>query len=134
MRLAVCMTIFLASGVLSAQEPSPIVGAWDWNPTQGSCPETHTYNADGTASVRSGDEVLEKSYTVTPAAGGMYLVKTVVIASNGGRDCLGKTSAIGATASVYIQPVNGGGYYTCASEDGMSCYGSARPRRSPGDS
>ena len=74
---------------------------------------------------------LEKSYTVTSVAGGMYLVKTVVVATNGGRDCLGKTSTIGATSSVYIQPINGGGYFTCASEDGMSCYGTARPRHSP---
>ncbi|MBN8716739.1 MAG: hypothetical protein J0I72_02470 [Stenotrophomonas sp.] len=133
MRLAVCALIFLASGVLSAQEPSPVVGAWDWNPTQGACPETHTYNADGTASVRSGNEVLEKTYTVTAAAGGMYLVTTVIVSTNGGRDCLGKTSTVGATSSVYIQPINGGGYYTCASEDGMSCYGAARPRRSPSD-
>ncbi len=129
MRLAVCATFLFASGVLSAQVPSPVVGVWDWNPTQGTCPETHTYNADGTASVRSGDEVLEKTYTVSSATGGMYLVKTVVIATNGGRDCLGRTSAVGATSSVYIRPINGGGYYTCASEDGMSCYGAARPRR-----
>ncbi|HWS40317.1 MAG TPA: hypothetical protein VN247_03365 [Arenimonas sp.] len=134
MRLAVCMTIFLVSGVLSAQEPSPVVGAWDWNPTQGSCPEIHTYNADGTASVRSDAEVLEKTYTVTSAAGGMYLVKSVIVSTNGGRDCLGKTSTVGATSSVYIQPINGGGYYTCASEDGMSCYGVARPQLSASDS
>lgn len=134
MRLAVCMTIFLASGVLSAQEPSPVVGTWDWNPTQSACPETHTYNADGTASVRSGDEVLEKTYTVTSATGGMYIVKSVIVSTNGGRDCLGKTSTVGATSSVYIQPINGGGYYTCASEDGISCYGAARPQLSPSDS
>jgi hypothetical protein len=128
MRLAVGTIIFLASGVLSAVKPSQIVGAWNWNPTQGTCPETHTYNADGTASVHSGDEVLEKTYTVTTAAGGMYLVKTVIVSTNGGRDCLGKTSSVGATSSVYILPINGGGYYTCASEDGMSCYGAARPQ------
>ncbi len=131
MRLAICTFVFLASGVLSTQESSPVAGEWDWNPTQGTCPEIHTYNLNGTASVRSGDEVLEKTYTATPAAGGMYLVKTVIVATNGGRDCLGKTSAVGATSSVFIQPINGGGYYTCASEDGMSCYGAARPRRSP---
>ncbi len=69
---------------------------------------------------------------MTPAAGGMYPVKTVVVATNGGRDCLGRTTAVGATSSVYIQPIDGGGCFTCASEDGLSRCGAARPRRSPG--
>jgi hypothetical protein len=127
MRIAGCLVLCLAASGASAQDANPVLGSWAWNPTRGTCPETHTYTAEGTATSRSGDEVLEKRYTVTPAGGGMYRVESEVLASNGGRDCLGSTTAVGATSAIYVLPINGGGYYTCASEDGMSCFGSARP-------
>jgi len=112
----------------------PIIGRWEWNPLQGVCREEHTYSLDGSASSRSGEEVLMKNWTATPASGGMYRVVATVVESNGKQDCTGGTTTIGATSTVYIQPTNAGGYFTCASEDGMSCYGSARrvtPSKNP---
>lgn len=109
----------------------PIIGRWEWNPLQGVCREEHTYALDGSASSSSGEEVLMKTWTATPASDGMYRVVATVVESNGKQDCTGSTTAVGATSTVYIQPTNVDGYYTCASEDGMSCYGSAR-RVTPG--
>jgi len=128
MRIAVSLVFLTIATGARAQESNPVIGSWAWNPVQGSCPEIHRYAADGTVKTQSGNEVLNKAYTVTPVSGGMYLVKSVVIATNGGRDCLDSTTAVGTTSSVYIQPLNGGGYFTCATEDGMSCFGSARPQ------
>lgn len=109
-----------------AQDANPVLGTWDWNPTQGNCHEVHTYRSDGTAQTRSGTEVLEKTCTISPASGGTYRVIAQVVSSNGGKDCLGSTTPSGSASTVYIQPLNFGSYLTCASEDGMSCYGTAR--------
>lgn len=127
--------LFLGLALLAAAswaEPRhPLLGDWDWKPTQGVCPERHSYRADGTASVRSGGEELEKRYRIEKLASGFWRVDAEVTASNGGKDCLGSPTAVGARSTVYILPLNGGGYFTCGSEDGMSCYGQARPTRKP---
>lgn len=125
------MSFALALGVAlpaTAREdaPSPLAGAWDFNPTQGHCPERHVYRDDGTLEVRSGSEVLAKTWTARDLGGGVLEVEQVVTATNGGSDCLGSTSAVGARGAVVLMPVNGGGWYTCAGADGMSCYGSLR--------
>lgn len=109
-----------------AAAPSPLMGAWDFNPTQGVCPERHVYRDDGTLEVRSGSEVLAKTWTARDLGGGVLEVAQVVTATNGGRDCLGNTSAVGGRGAVVLMPVNGGGFYTCAGPDGMTCYGSLR--------
>lgn len=109
--------------------PPPVLGAWDWNPVQGQCHEVHTYAADGTLRVESGSELLTKTYKATPARGTMWKIEATVTASNGGKDCQGSPTAVGATSTVFVQPLNDGGYFTCGSEDGMSCYGNARRKR-----
>lgn len=96
---------------------------------QGQCHEVHIYNADGTYRGESGAEVLDKTYTVTKASGGMYRIDTTVTQTNGGKDCRGSATEVGAASTVYIQPLNGGGYFTCGSEDGMSCYGTAKRKK-----
>lgn len=123
------LPLLLAAAVpatVPASAPSPLLGAWDFNPTQGVCPERHVYRDDGTLEVRSGSEVLAKTWTARDLGGGVLEVAQVVTASNGGRDCLGGTSAVGGRGTVVLMPVNGGGWYTCAGPDGMSCYGSLR--------
>lgn len=118
-----------AAGAASAAGDNPVLGSWDWNPVQGQCHEVHTYNADGTYRGESGGEVLTKTYTIAKAAGGMWKIDAVVTATNGGKDCTGGSTPVGAKSTVFIQPLNNGGYFTCGSEDGMSCYGSARPKK-----
>jgi hypothetical protein len=135
--LFACLALAVAAGGAIASEPapapapSPILGEWDWSSKDGKCKEVHAYRADGTASTRSGDEVLEKTYTAEDYGGGFWIVRETVTASNGGRDCLGGTTEVGKQAGYFALPVNGGGYYTCSSNEGWGCYGTARERRQP---
>ena len=119
----------LSSTVAHAADENPVLGEFNWNPTGAVCPETHIYRADGTKTGTSGDEVLQKTYRITKADGGMYLLEETVAATNGGKDCQGGTTEVGATTRIYIMPLNGGGFFTCASPDTMSCFGSASPRK-----
>lgn len=123
------IALFTAHSPAFATDDNPVLGEFNWNPVGAQCPEIHVYRADGTKTGTSGGEVLEKTYTVSQADGGMYLLEETVTATNGGKDCQGGTTAIGATSRVYIMPLNGGGYFTCASPDTMSCFGTALPRK-----
>jgi hypothetical protein len=127
MSFALALALGVAPPATAREDaPSPLAGAWDFNPTQGHCPERHVYRDDGTLEVRSGSEVLAKTWTARDLGGGVLEVEQVVTATNGGSDCLGGTSTVGARGAVVLMPVNGGGWYTCAGADGMSCYGSLR--------
>ena len=119
----------LASSVAHATEDNPVLGEFNWSPTGAVCPETYVYRADGTKTGTSAGEVLEKTYTISKAEGGMYLLEETVTAGNGGKDCQGGTTPVGATSKIYIMPLNGGGYFTCASLDTISCYGAASPMK-----
>jgi hypothetical protein len=131
MRSALLAALLLLVSAAGAQMENPVLGEWDWKPLQGVCPERHSYRADGTASTRSGDERLEKRYRIEKLSGDLWRVDAEVLSSNGGKDCLGKPTAVGARSTVFVMPQNFGGYLTCANEDGMSCYGTARPVRKP---
>ncbi|MBP6533976.1 MAG: hypothetical protein KA218_02850 [Arenimonas sp.] len=117
----------LASTVANATEDNPVLGEFNWSPTGAVCPETYVYRADGTKIGTSAGEVLEKTYTISKAKGGMYLLEETVTAGNGGKDCQGGTTPVGAASKIYIMPLNGGGYFTCANLDTLSCYGVASP-------
>jgi hypothetical protein len=105
---------------------NPILGNWRWSSKDGRCKEHHEYRADGTATVRSGDEVLQKSYTIERYKGGAYfLVHEEVKASNGGKDCTGQVTAVGKQSGMFVLPTNDGGYYTCSSDEGWGCFGTA---------
>ena len=120
------LTFLILSNLTFAAAENPALGEFNWSPT-GVCPETYVYRADGTKTGTSAGEVLEKNYTISKAEGGMYLLEETVTAGNGGKDCQGGTTPVGATSKIYIMPLNGGGYFTCASLDTMSCFGTASP-------
>jgi hypothetical protein len=122
------LTFAAGGAIAAAPAPSPIVGEWDWSSKDGKCKEVHAYRADGTATTRSGGEVLEKTYSAEDYGGGFWIVRETVTASNGGKDCLGGTTEVGKQAGFFALPVNGGGYYTCSSNEGWGCYGTARER------
>lgn len=129
-RICLLSAIALCTPCLAdAGSDNPVLGEFSWNPTGAVCPETHIYRADGTKTGTSGSEVLEKTYTIEAVGGGMYRVQETVTASNGGKDCQGGTTPVGASATIYVMPLNGGGFFTCASEDTLSCFGSASPRK-----
>lgn len=111
---------------------SPILGRWRWSSKDGRCTEQHEYRADGTATVHSGGEVLQKTYTIERYKGGpYYLVHEQVTASNGGKDCTGSVTAVGKQSGLFVLPTNDGGYYTCSSDEGWGCFGTAGRARDP---
>ena len=129
-RLLAAVVLAITAGGATADAPpaSPILGEWDWSSKDGKCREIHAYRADGTATTRSGDEVLEKTYSAEDYGGGFWIVRETVTASNGGKDCLGATTPVGKQSGFFALPVNGGGFYTCSSNEGWGCYGTARER------
>ena len=124
-----CLALLLATTAAVAAPDSgvdnPIIGTWVWNPTEGQCREVHTYSADGRKRSESGEEVLVKDYHIKRVREGMYQVSEIVLSGNDKADCMGGTTPVAATAEYYLMLRNDGGYYTCASEDSMSCYGGA---------
>lgn len=121
--------LFTAYSTAFAADANPVLGEFSWSPVGAVCPETHIYRADGTKTGTSADEVLEKTYSIEAVGGGMYRLQETVTATNGGRDCQGGTTPVGANSTIYIMPLNGGGFFTCASEDTLSCFGTAVPRK-----
>ena len=118
--------VVAAAGVAHAADENPMLGSWRWSSKDGSCKEMHEYRADGTATVRSGEEVLEKKYTVERyEQGPFYLFHEEVVASNGGTDCTGHTTAVGKQSGMFVLPTNDGGFYTCSSNEGWGCFGTA---------
>ena len=87
--------------------------------------EKHEYLSNGHLIVHSGDEVLEKSYSISGVGGGFFQVVTTNLKSNGKKDCFGNLSKLKNTTSFFVWFNNSGTLATCGSADGMSCYGSA---------
>ena len=132
-RICLLSAITLCSPCLAdSGSDNPVLGEFNWNPVGAHCPEIHVYRPDGTKTGSSGSEVLEKTYTIEAIGGGMYRLQETVVTSNGGKDCTGSTTAPGGTSTVYVMPLNGGGFFTCASPDTLSCYGNATPRTAAG--
>lgn len=125
MRLLILILLSIISGICSANEGDFLIGTWNWKPNRGSCPERHHYFSEGRASTESGDEILQKTYSVKLIKDGLYRISASVISTNGKKDCLGSLTEVGSTSTTFIYRQNYGGYLTCASENGMSCYGSA---------
>lgn len=114
--------------VLSPTAANPIVGMWTWQPVTGACTEVHFYKGNGDAAVWSGGEVLRKSYSIVALEPNHFRVEAAVTESNGAPDCTGHRTPVGASSTVYIRLLNGGGYLTCTTPQTESCMGSAMPR------
>ena len=95
------------------------------------CQEEWRFGPDGVLTVRSGEETATKRYSlaVIPNESMLSLTMTLV-ASDGKPDCMGDTYGaegppIGKTRVTNLQFLNDGSFFTCASTDGLSCYGVA---------
>ena len=97
------------------------------------CTETWSFAADGTMTVRSGQEIVHKTWRSETDADGDWLV-TRSVSTNGEPDCMGGRSASvrpGETRT-YILTFNSGGMVVCGppgrTSDGVlfvgpTCYG-----------
>lgn len=94
------------------------------------CREEWSFGADGIMTVVSGQETTTKRYALEAVQGAsMWALNTTRLTTNGQPDCMGAVDATtGQVRRVYVQFLNGGGFFTCASTDTMSCFGVASPR------
>ncbi len=90
-----------------AETPShPLVGTWSWVVFGGSCTETWQFRSGKTVLSTSGEEVTEKSYTITPAADakGFYTLQETVKRGNGKKDCSGAVAGEpGESSTRFVQ-------------------------------
>lgn len=91
------------------------------------CREEWRFGADDVLTIVSGREVTTHTYALTVVPGdSMLRLDRTRLTSNGLPDCQGDSDAsVGQARGVYLQFLNGGGFFTCASTDGMSCHGVA---------
>lgn len=73
----------------------PIEGRWSWSLPGKSCSETWQFQADGSFSSKSGEEVLQGRYEISkiPSLLGFYLLTETIMQSNGKPDCAGDRHA-----------------------------------------
>jgi hypothetical protein len=81
-----------------------LVGTWSWTVPSGQCTETHTYRADGTRYVVSGQERSDSTFKTERAPSGTFMKLTITTTKDyGGKDC-GESDEddTGKTSSVYF--------------------------------
>lgn len=83
-----------------------VVGNWTWTLPGKQCTETWQYRANGTIQGRSGEEVTQSRYEVSPVPSllGFYRLTETVQETNGKRDCSGDLHEVsGAPLTRFIQ-------------------------------
>jgi hypothetical protein len=134
--IAGLLMVALAGAAAAADsDRTPLEGQdFDWSVASGGqCHEHWAFGADGVMTITSGEEVTAHSYAVDSGyPAGMYRLQSTRITSNGQPDCQGNADAsVGQTREIYLVFLNGGGFFTCASTDTMSCSGVASPSAAP---
>ncbi len=108
---------------------TPLLGKWHWATNDGACPEVHEYGASGLATVSSGEERIDKYFSLFASGGqGQYHTLTTAFSSNGKPDCQKNITPINVNVAslVYLRFEPDGSFRTCASAEESSCYGRAR--------
>jgi len=130
--LAVALVSALALTEVAAKQPS-VVGQWDWARKTNNCTERYVFRGDGTVSIQSGEEQVERTYLMTwaPEATGRYKVTLTTVKDSGGSGCA--DSVEGNTArSAVVHILFGGSGETmliCNSPEGADCIGPLKRTR-----
>jgi hypothetical protein len=129
-RLIPLAATLLAAGCLAAQPaPSashPLLGIWTLSIPQLACSETYHFRGDGTALVRSKEEISESEFTVAdkPSAKGFYKLEDRIVKDNGKADCSGEIMQIGARVVNYLRfHPSGARFVMCSTEAMDTCIG-----------
>jgi hypothetical protein len=104
----------------------PIIGVWRVQVPGTTCEETYQFAANGTSQVTSAQERTESKVDISaaPNAKGFYKWADTVTKSNGKKDCMGETTAVGDTATNYILFLPGADtFLMCAEEQMSTCIG-----------
>jgi len=133
MRVALCLLVVLVATSVAGAEPPrplakdhPIVGRWTVTLPDGSCSETYTFRPDGTTLVTSAGEIAESTFEISakPGASGFYKWTDRVVKDNGKKDCSGEITAVGHTATNFVQFHRSGDIFImCADESLERCIG-----------
>jgi hypothetical protein len=126
--IAALLVVAAAATGAHAQEPlgAELVGVWSWTMPSGSCTEIHTYRADGTRHVPSGEERSDSTFKVESFSGAIFTKLTVTTTKDyRGKDCAnsdeddtGRTSILYFVLSRDRQKV-----LFCYEPSFKSCYG-----------
>ena len=105
----------------------PIVGSWSWSLPGKSCVETTTYLLNGTRLGKSGEELTEGNYQITPLQSmlGFYSVTETPTKSNAKPDCWGDKHPVSAgseTRFIQISPKSDQ-LIVCSTESLKTCFG-----------
>ena len=128
---AVLLVAPVAASAASAQ-PS-LVGEWNWTRKSNNCAETYVFRDNGTVSIKSGDEHLERSYLMAWAAEptGRYRVTMTTANDSGGRGCADTIEGNTARSSTVHILFGGSGdtMLICTSPEGAECIGPLKRSR-----
>jgi len=110
-------------------DPGRLVGEWQWQSNDGSCRETHRYQADHQVHIVSKDEALDGVFELVNAGGEVFELRKLNVTSNGRPDCLGNVSTFDDIRRIYVRFVGSDEFMSCGGLTQDSCYG--RGRRQP---
>lgn len=110
-----------------APSQHPIVGNWTWTLPGKSCTESLQYSNDGSRTGRSGEEVTQSRYEISPVPSllGFYRLVETVTASNNKRDCSGdlhEASSEPVTRFIQFSPKRDQ-LIVCKEEELKACFG-----------
>ena len=105
----------------------PIVGSWSWSLPGKSCVETTTYLLNGTRLGKSGEELIEGNYQITPLQSmlGFYSMTETLTKSNAKPDCWEDKHPVSAgseTRFIQISPKSDQ-LIVCSTESLKTCFG-----------
>jgi len=121
----------LLMATCAAAQPSPpsshpLLGIWTLSIPQLACSETYHFRGDGTALVKSKEEVSESEFTVAdkPSAKGFYKLEDRIVKDNGKADCSGEIMQVGARVTNYLRfHPSGARFVMCENESMEACIG-----------
>jgi len=123
--------MLLVAAAAHAQAPAPsashpLLGIWTLSIPQLACSETYHFRGDGTALVKSKEEVSESEFKVAekPSAKGFYKLEDKIVKDNGKQDCSGEIMKIGEQVTNYVRfHPSGARFVMCEDESMEACIG-----------
>lgn len=126
--LGVVLMLAAAPSGRAIRADHPVLGTWELQVTE-TCREMHTFRANGTTYVTSGEEVSESTYEVSdePDQNGVYVLVDKVESNNGKPDCRGYKTPIRDIATVYVTfSTTGDEMFVCYDEAMRRCFSMKR--------
>jgi len=130
--LAAAFLVAPAARSPAAGQPS-LVGQWSWTRKSNNCAETYTFRDNGTVSISTGEEMLERNYRMAwaPESNGRYTVTMTTVKDSGGQGCAdtaeGNTARSGTVHILFGG--SGESMLICNSPAGADCIGPLKRNR-----